>query len=98
MPIFLDIDDCESSPCKNGATCIDGIASRTCVCVRGYTGEDCEIDEDNCNPNPCNNGGSCIDGVDSYKCHCAGEWIGDVCDESKHKYLNQGSNWGYDIS
>ena len=80
MPFFLDIDDCESRPCQNGATCYDGIASRNCTCVRGFTGESCEMIDDNCNPNPCSNGCSCIDGVDSYTCDCTDEWIGDRCD------------------
>ena len=80
MPFFLDIDDCELSPCQNGAACYDGIASRTCTCIGGFTGENCEINVDNCNPNPCNNECSCIDGVDSYTCDCTDEWIGDRCD------------------
>ena len=40
--IFLDIDECESNPCANRGTCIDGINSFTCSCVKGYTGHDCE--------------------------------------------------------
>ena len=39
---FLVIDDCESSPCQNGGTCIDGIDSYTCTCKPGYNGHDCE--------------------------------------------------------
>ena len=39
---FLDIDECESNPCKNGGTCKDGENSYTCTCVPGYTGHDCE--------------------------------------------------------
>ena len=43
IPIFVDIDECESSPCKNNGSCVDGIGSYTCVCSQGYTGEECEI-------------------------------------------------------
>ena len=39
---FLDIDECESNPCKNGGTCDEGINSYTCTCVQRYTGHDCE--------------------------------------------------------
>ena len=31
------------SPCNNGGTCKDGIASYTCICPNGFTGQDCEI-------------------------------------------------------
>ena len=39
---FADIDDCESNPCQNGATCVDGIDSYTCECANGYSGDNCE--------------------------------------------------------
>lgn len=39
--ITLDIDDCASNPCKNNATCSDGIDSFTCQCSPGYYGENC---------------------------------------------------------
>ena len=39
---ILDIDDCESGPCQNGATCIDKVADYECICVKGFTGHDCE--------------------------------------------------------
>ena len=42
LPYFLDIDECESSPCQNGGACEDGINSYTCSCAPGYTGNDCE--------------------------------------------------------
>ena len=38
----LDIDECASSPCQNGGTCIDAIDAYTCDCVPGYDGTDCE--------------------------------------------------------
>ena len=39
----LDIDECVSSPCQNGGTCIDSINAYTCSSVLGYTGMNCEI-------------------------------------------------------
>lgn len=39
---FEDIDECSSSPCKNSATCLDGVNSYTCICPNGYNGSDCE--------------------------------------------------------
>ena len=39
---FPDIDDCKSSPCKNGGTCIDGVNSYSCKCPKKYAGKNCE--------------------------------------------------------
>ena len=30
-----EIDECESSPCQNGATCLDKLAHFECVCDKG---------------------------------------------------------------
>ena len=38
----VDINECSSSPCDNGATCIDAVDSYTCACFDGYTGTNCE--------------------------------------------------------
>ena len=38
----VDIDECASSPCENGATCTDAVDSYTCDCIAGYTGKHCE--------------------------------------------------------
>ena len=37
-----DINECESNPCKNGATCNNNINSYSCTCVAGYIGTNCE--------------------------------------------------------
>lgn len=43
-PWFLaDTDECHSSPCLNGATCVDGIDSFKCLCLPSYGGDLCEI-------------------------------------------------------
>ena len=33
---------CESSPCQNSGTCVDGIGMLTCECPAGYVGDMCE--------------------------------------------------------
>ncbi|KAK3596191.1 hypothetical protein CHS0354_001887 [Potamilus streckersoni] len=35
---------CESNPCRNGATCVDGLGFYTCICSPGWTGTYCEVD------------------------------------------------------
>ena len=39
---FPDIDDCVEAPCKNGGSCEDGVASFSCLCGPGFTGELCQ--------------------------------------------------------
>ncbi|XP_057176648.1 versican b isoform X2 [Triplophysa rosa] len=43
-----DIDECESNPCHNGATCIDGENSFECLCLPSYSGTLCEQDTQTC--------------------------------------------------
>lgn len=49
LPAFFvfvsDINDCESNPCKNGGTCIDGVNSYKCICSDGWEGAYCETSE-----------------------------------------------------
>ncbi|NXH84231.1 PGCA protein, partial [Edolisoma coerulescens] len=47
-PTTEDTDVCHSSPCLNGATCVDGIDSFKCFCLPSYGGDLCEIDLENC--------------------------------------------------
>ena len=58
-----NIDECESIPCDNDGSCIDGVNFYTCECTADYTGESCETNIDECESMPCEHGGSCTDGV-----------------------------------
>ena len=40
--LISDIDECASSPCQNGGTCIDDVNSYTCLCAPGYSGVNCD--------------------------------------------------------
>ncbi|XP_069744762.1 protein crumbs homolog 1-like isoform X2 [Narcine bancroftii] len=68
----VEINECESNPCQNGAECKDYVASYGCTCAAGYEGVNCEIDIDECTSNPCINGGICNDLINSYTCNCNG--------------------------
>ena len=41
-PYFLDINECATDPCRNGATCVDDVNKATCQCAEGWTGDTCE--------------------------------------------------------
>lgn len=70
------------NPCRNGATCVDGVNSFSCTCLPGYTGPDCDVNIDDCAPAPCHNGGVCQDGVNLYTCDCADTgYTGPNCEE-----------------
>ena len=38
---FIENNECESSPCLNGASCVDNINSFSCSCLAGYTDPEC---------------------------------------------------------
>ncbi|KAF7249316.1 Protein jagged-1 [Varanus komodoensis] len=74
-----NINDCESNPCKNGGTCIDGINSYKCICSDGWEGTFCEANINDCSKNPCHNGGTCRDLVNDFFCECKNGWKGKTC-------------------
>ncbi len=44
---YLDIDECDSSPCHHDS-CTDGINEYCCACDVGYDGDDCENGKKKC--------------------------------------------------
>ncbi|KAI8495254.1 hypothetical protein Bbelb_272400 [Branchiostoma belcheri] len=77
--LCVDVDDCASSPCANGA-CTDGVASYICICEIGWTGNNCD-QVDDCASSPCAHG-TCTDGAASYTCSCENGWAGNNCDQA----------------
>ncbi len=59
----INIDECESSPCLMGGTCLDGVNGYECRCIPGLSGANCEVNEDECASSPCLHGSQCIDQI-----------------------------------
>uniref|UniRef100_A0A8C6SIA1 Delta-like protein n=1 Tax=Neogobius melanostomus TaxID=47308 RepID=A0A8C6SIA1_9GOBI len=78
-----NINDCASTPCKNGGTCLDGVSSFHCLCPDGWDGLLCDIDVDECSSAPCLNGGHCVDLVNDFYCDCVDNWKGKTCSSSE---------------
>lgn len=67
------------SVCQNGATCTNSHGSYACICVNGWTGDDCSDNIDDCVDAACFNGATCIDGVGSFSCRCTPGKTGLLC-------------------
>lgn len=62
-----EIDECESNPCQNGGTCIDGLASFYCNCTEDFVGDQCEVLKlVTCENEPCKQGATCKNGRSKY--------------------------------
>jgi len=77
---FTELDECSSDPCLHSGTCFDHVFSYSCICARGFSGYNCEVDDDDCMSSPCKNGSTCTDMVDKYTCTCRSSWAGAFCD------------------
>lgn len=63
----IDVDECESSPCRNKATCIDLEGTFECKCTDGFQGTMCELNLDECAAKPCRNNATCFDAANGYR-------------------------------
>ncbi|XP_042336218.1 neurocan core protein [Sceloporus undulatus] len=80
ITLTAEADPCDNDPCLHGGTCQSSGNISTCNCLRGFTGENCEIDIDDCLSSPCQNGGTCIDEINSFVCLCLPSYGGSLCD------------------
>ncbi len=76
------INECQSNPCANGATCQQVLNSLgyNCYCPIGYTGTLCDRLLTYCTTSSCKNGGSCIERPPGgYACNCMPGYTGFDC-------------------
>jgi hypothetical protein len=74
-----NINECASSPCRNGGTCQDLANGFSCICTSQFSGITCQNLANTCSSNPCQNGATCNNGVNSYTCSCIAGYSGTLC-------------------
>ena len=81
------MDECLSSPCKNGATCVNEVGDFRCHCLPGFDGKLCDNNIDECSifggGSPCLNGGRCVDGIADFNCLCTPGFDGKKCENGE---------------
>ncbi|XP_068084858.1 protein eyes shut [Anabrus simplex] len=75
----VPVDECSSSPCQNGAVCVDRDADYACACLFGFTGRNCEVKLHQCEPSPCENDALCLVEAGTTVCYCVPDFHGNRC-------------------
>ena len=81
-PRFVDIDECATSPCRNGGDCVDGVNGYACSCPDTHTGLTCELQQPPCAYETCGGRGRCLDDANDagFTCDCEPGFTGQRCE------------------
>ncbi|XP_055632024.1 cubilin homolog [Toxorhynchites rutilus septentrionalis] len=89
-------NNCKTSPCQNGGTCISLYDSFVCQCPRNWEGPTCANDVNECSEFVgtdlgCQNGATCKNTPGSYSCICASGWQGIHCNSRTKDCMSSGN-------
>ena len=90
----VQINQCASSPCINGAQCFNLVNSYVCNCKSDYYGTNCQLKQNNCASSPCRNNGTCFDQVGSFSCECPAGYFGNICQSITNNCLISNCTFG----
>lgn len=60
-----------------------------CLCVTGYTGQNCEVNINDCDSSPCLNHATCVDALNSYVCKCPPGFTGSRCETGTQDQVSE---------
>ncbi|XP_055528454.1 cubilin homolog [Wyeomyia smithii] len=89
-------NNCKTSPCQNGGTCLSLFDSFVCQCPKNWEGPTCATDVNECadfagTDLGCQNGATCKNTPGGYSCICAGGWQGIHCNSRTKDCMSSGS-------
>lgn len=89
-------NNCKTSPCQNGGTCISLFDSFICQCTKNWEGPTCATDVNECSEFAgtdlgCQNGATCKNTPGSYSCLCASGWQGIHCNSPTKDCMANGN-------
>ncbi|XP_052104699.1 uncharacterized protein LOC127737808 isoform X3 [Mytilus californianus] len=76
-------NDCQSSPCYFGGTCVQQLDGYCCICPSNLFGRRCGMGNFGCPEYPCFNGGTCVTNDVGSTCLCYHGYTGKHCQDQR---------------